>query len=444
MTRLICVVGLVVTFLVMSGGPASAHPLGNFTISHYAGLELRTDGLSIDYVLDLAEIPAFQLRDVIAADPRAACATIAGQLTVTLDGAPLGLATQMGRASYPPGQAGLDTLRLECSFGAPWTVDATTAHAVTFADGSYPDRIGWREITARAEGLAMETSLPATSASARLTAYPQGAYTSSLEARSGVIRVLPTGTAAGPIPSVISPARQGGDPVSALFGGVDIGSLPLLLAVAIATALGAVHAATPGHGKTIMAAYLIGTRRSLRDAISLGLVVAVAHTTGVLILALVVLGSTQVFPAERAYPILSALSAIVVVALGLGMLRRELAHRAAHDHARGHSHAPQVGTTSLVALGLAGGLVPSASALVLLLGALAAHRPALGVLLVGAFGIGMAVTLVAAGIALVAAGRALVRVPVASRLAAFAPLLAAVAVLTVGLGLTAQSLAALL
>jgi nickel/cobalt exporter len=126
------------------------------------------------------------------------------------------------------------------------------------------------------------------------------------------------------------------------------------------------------------------------------------------------------------------------------MLRRDLSHRAAHHHEHAHIHAAPAGATSLVALGLAGGLVPSASALVLLLGAVAAHRPELGVLLVAGFGVGMAATLVGAGVALVAAGRVLVRAPLASRFMALVPLVTAMAVLTVGLGLTAQSLSALL
>ena len=243
--------------------------------------------------------------------------------------------------------------------------------------------------------------------------------------------------------SVSSPFGQG-DFVSGLLGRIDLGSLPLVLALAVAAGLGALHAATPGHGKTIMAAYLVGTRRSVRDAVTLGLTVAVAHTAGVLALAMVVIGGATMFPAERVYPILSAISAVVVVALGIGMLRREVSHRAIHHDHRDHSHAAAAGTTSLVALGLAGGMVPSTSALVLLLGALAVHRPEFGVLLVAGFGIGMAATLVGAGLALVAAGRVLVRAPLASRAMALAPLATALAVLTVGLGLTAQSLSALL
>src|SRR5256886_507159 len=156
-----------------------------------------------------------------------------------------------------------------------------------------------------------------------------------------------------------------------------------------------------------------------------------------------VVGGAPVFPAERIYPLVSAISALVVVALGLGMLRRELVHRVAHHHAHDHTHGAAPATSTLLALGLAGGLVPSASALVLLLGAVAAHQPELGVLLVLGFGVGRAATHVGAGDSLVPAGPLLVRAP-AARLMRLVPLATALALLSVGLGLTAQSLAALL
>ena len=435
------VAALVLGLMVVWTGSASAHPLGNFTVNHYAGLDISADRLAIDYVLDLAEIPTFQFRDTITPDPVAACSFIAHDLVVTLDGAPVMVSVAKGSVSFRPGQAGLDTLRLECAFGAPWNLGASP-HDLTFADGSYPDRIGWREITARAEGMAIDTRLPESTVTGRLMTYPQDAFASSPDARTGEVRI-----AAG-VPSTRRPVSTGAplastDALSGLFGRLDVASLPALLAVAVAVALGALHAATPGHGKTIMAAYLVGTRRSVRDAATLGLTVALAHTAGVLTLSVIVVGGATVFPAERIYPLLSAISALVVVALGLGMLRRELVHRVAHHHAHDHTHGAAPATSTLLALGLAGGLVPSASALVLLLGAVAAHQPELGVLLVLGFGVGMAATLVGAGVALVAAGRFLVRAP-AARLMRLVPLATALVVLSVGLGLTAQSLAALL
>jgi ABC-type nickel/cobalt efflux system permease component RcnA len=433
---------LVAALFVLLPGAAAAHPLGNFTINHYAGLALRPDGLSIDYVLDLAEIPTVQLRGAIAPDPAAACASSARQLTAALDGVPLAIRVDASRVSFNPGQSGLDTLRLECALHAPWTLGRAT-HRLAFSDAAYADRIGWREITARADGVRIETPLASVSTSARLTAYPQDASAASPDIRTAELRLsLDTATPRAPAPVAV-PLVPGGDLLSGVLGR-DLGSLPTLLALAVAVGLGALHAVTPGHGKTIMAAYLVGTRRSLRDAATLGLIVAAAHTAGVLALALVVLGGASLLPAERVYPILSGVSALVVVGLGVTMLRRELAHRADHRHAHRHEHAPGAGTTSLVALGLAGGLVPSASALVLLLAAVAAQRAELGVLLTLAFGVGMAATLVGAGAAVVVASRVVNRVPLAPRISAVVPLLAALVVLAVGLGLTAQSVAALL
>ena len=259
------VAAFVLGLTVVWSGSASAHPLGNFTVNHYAGLDISADRLAIDYVLDLAEIPTFQFRDTITPDPVAACSFIAHDLVVTLDGAPVMVSVAKGSVSFRPGQAGLDTLRLECAFGAPWNLGASS-HDLTFADGSYPDRIGWREITARAEGMAIDTRLPESTATGRLMTYPQDAFASSPDARTGEVRI-----AAG-VPSTRRPVSTGAplastDALSGLFGRLDVASLPALLAVAVAVALGALHAATPGHGKTIMAAYLVGTRRSKLRAV---------------------------------------------------------------------------------------------------------------------------------------------------------------------------------
>ena len=435
------VAALVAGLLIVLGSPASAHPLGNFTINHYAGLALRLDGVSIDFVLDLSEIPTFQLGDTIAADPSAACGTFAGSLALAFDGRPVPLRVDRAVASMAAGQGGLATLRVECALAAAWRIDAGS-HQVDFADATYPDRIGWREITARGEDVVLEASVARESASGRLTAYPQLPLASAPDVRSTRIRVslgtsstLPTPT----VPALIAPAR---DVLGTLLDG-DLGTLPLLAALALAAGIGALHAATPGHGKTIMAAYLVGTRRSSRDALVLALIVAASHTLGVLVLACVVLVGAASFPADRVYPVASAASAIIVVAIGLDMLRRELAHRSAHSHHHSHDHVSRSRTPSLFALGVAGGLVPSASALVLLLAAIAAHHAELGLLLVVAFGIGMSVTLVGVGLALVWLGASFARAQIGRRFAALFPLAASLAVLVLGIALATQSLASL-
>jgi ABC-type nickel/cobalt efflux system permease component RcnA len=266
---------------------------------------------------------------------------------------------------------------------------------------------------------------------------------------------------------------------------------PLIaLALLIALGLGALHAVTPGHGKTIMAAYLVGTRGSVAQAVGLGTTVAVSHTLGVLALGLLTVAASSVFPTERLFPVLTMVSGTLVVAIGgwlLVSLARQLrrrraadrehahahaggldhdhehdpdraeehAHEHAQEHSHGglrHSHLPPSGVGAalrwrgIFALGLAGGLVPSASALLLLLGALSVGRPAFGLLLIVAFGAGMALVLAGIGLVLVRARGHLERLPRLARdgrLATGVSLLAACVVLGFGLVITTQALAAL-
>jgi nickel/cobalt exporter len=201
----------------------------------------------------------------------------------------------------------------------------------------------------------------------------------------------------------------------------------------------------------VMAAYLVGTRGTRVQALLLALAVAVSHTTGVLALAALTLAGSAVLAPERAYPYLSTLSGALMLALGAWMVGTRARHAQAHRHRDPHEHdgtSTSLGWRSLAALGLAGGVVPSASALVLLLGAISLHRIELGVVLVVAFGVGMAAVLVGAGQVLVGArGVAERRAAGHRRLGAalrLAPNLSAIAVLLLGAGMTAQSLAALL
>ena len=245
----------------------------------------------------------------------------------------------------------------------------------------------------------------------------------------------------------------------------------------IAAGLGAIHAVSPGHGKTVMAAYLVGSQGTPRHAVALGLTVTASHTFGVIGLALLTLLAGDFLPPERLYPVLGLASGLTVVAIGTWLLvqrvrglRRNHAHRAEHrsgaehehnhDHVHGasntnehshggirHSHAPVAGTTlswrSLILLGFAGGLVPSASALILLLGAVAAGRPGYGLALAIAFGLGMAAVLTGIGLAVVRAGKIIDRMPSLGRLARFAPAvpwLSAAVVTAAGVFLTSQAL----
>jgi nickel/cobalt exporter len=194
----------------------------------------------------------------------------------------------------------------------------------------------------------------------------------------------------------------------------------------LALLLGALHALAPGHGKTVMAAYLLGQRGGLRQALLVGLTVTATHTAGVLALGVVLSASTSLAP-ERLYPWLGLASGVLLTSIGVSLLRaalrRRLQRHAAepphqHGHDHEHMHGPQrdhsaerqpLGWRGLVSMGFAGGLVPSPSALVVLLGAIALHRAWFGVLLVVAYGAGMAATLTGAGLLLVLARAALDR-----------------------------------
>jgi ABC-type nickel/cobalt efflux system permease component RcnA len=229
---------------------------------------------------------------------------------------------------------------------------------------------------------------------------------------------------------------------------------PRIVALALLAAmlLGAVHALSPGHGKTIVGAYLIGSRGTPRHAVFLGLTVTITHTLGVFVLGFATLYASRFVVPERLFPILSLLSAVLVLGMGIVLLvQRGRAARAAlsaemppamkvfvpvpplagaaggarglifapatryaglqdptlHSHGGGplHSHLPpgasgeKITWHSLLALGISGGLVPCPSAMVLLLAAVALNKTALGLLLVVAFSLGLAITLTLVGLA---------------------------------------------
>jgi nickel/cobalt transporter (NicO) family protein len=501
-----------------------AHPLGNFTINHFAALRVAPDRISLDVVIDRAEIPAFQEQQRLDTDGdgaltgpeladggRAGCADLSGSLALTVDGRAVSLDLRAAGLSLPPGSAGLPTMRLVCEYEAALTSPIASTTAITFQDRSFAERIGWREIVVLGDGVTI-AGAPASASAAggvsdRLASYPTDLLTQPLDVRSVAVSVVPGGptltawSAPDAQPLVSNPATPArSQPVSmgVVPGGVtenlaalidvgDLTPLAILASLAVAFGLGVVHALSPGHGKTIMAAYLVGTRGSSRQAIGLGLAVTVSHTAGVLALAGITLAASSVLPPERLYPVLGVASGALVIAIGSSLLWTRLraltasrrargatragnaalrftwhaddgghADGAGHDHGHDHGHehghdrgptaleaGGTISTRGLVALGLSGGLVPSASALILLLGSIAAGRVAYGLVLVLGFGAGMAVVLAGIGLLIVHA-RALVerRPSVAGlrRLTAPIQLVTASLVVVLGVVLTGQAL----
>ena len=484
---------------------ALAHPLGNFTINHYAGITVGPTEITLDVVIDMAEIPTFQERQRIDADGDgevsdtelaaagpAACAVLESSIELAIDGRSTRLMPSSAAMSFPPGLGGLATMRLECAYGAGVELAAGREAAITFADRSYPDRIGWREIVASGDGTQVTAKgLPATSPSKRLTAYPEDLLSEPLDIRSATIVAVPEITVRGPAhsPGAGAAAAAGAAAVPGgiagelpdIFRAVDLTPLVLMVSIATALALGAGHALTPGHGKTLMAAYLVGTRGTPLHAVGLGVAVTVSHTLGILVLAGLVVGAQGALPPDVVVRNAPIIAAATIVAIGgwmlTGEVRRRLAatrlravdaghahvagqaHRHDHDHAPDdaaglhshggirHSHVPSPGSTigwrGLFAIGLAGGLIPSTGALFILLGSIVAGRPAFGFVLVVVFGLGMALVMTGVGLAMVVARERLDRLPSGSSLGGIAqnaPLVAAVVVLAYGVYLSIQAI----
>ena len=447
---------------------AAAHPLGNFTINHYAGIRVSRDEIRLDIVIDQAEIPTFderlrldtdgdgELSDTeIAAAREAECRSLAGSLKLKVVGSPVALAPTDADLSFPLG-AGLPTMRLECGYSATLPAPLPIGGIeIAFTDRSFEGRLGWREIVVEGDGTTVEATagkfLPR-SISERLSRYPADALTTPLAMSTVRLLATPGGEAEpSAVPGAPLPSAEG---LPAIFGAADLSPVVLLMSLLTAIGLGAAHALTPGHGKTLVAASVVGARGRTVDAVGLGLAVTISHTLGILVLAALIVGAQGLLPADVVARWLPFVAALGILAVGGWMLvteiRRTRAAQTAHGQGTGTGIHPAPGAAvaprSLFALGLAGGIVPSTSALLILLGAIAAGRPAFGVVLVLAFRLGMAAILVGVGVAVVRARGWVDRASVGSRfhaVSAYAPLAASIVVVTIGALLTAQSLAGL-
>jgi ABC-type nickel/cobalt efflux system permease component RcnA len=519
--------GLIAVLLLP--GLVAAHPLGNFTINHYAGLRIEPDRILLDVVIDQAEIPTFQARlafDVdgdgelsepeVEAGRLSACHDLVQSLDLRVGGRTLPTTLTEAGLTFPPGAGGLSTMRTVCGFEAVLNAPLGAGSEIAFADRSFSERIGWREIVVEGSGVSVaptiaDGTLRNSSPSTRLTAYPTNLLAQAPADTELSVVATPGGPTLPPLdipdadpivgpggaPAVSSapagaavvPGGIAVDEIPTIFRSVDLTPVVLFVSLLTAAALGAGHALTPGHGKTLIAAYLVGSRGTPAHAAGLGLSVALSHTLGILVLAGLVVGAQSVLPPElviRTAPILAAGS---IVAIGGWMLLSEGRRRwrtrtaattadHAHDHdhghdhkgarahatthvheavtasgehshgGRSHSHLPPPGSTiswrSLFVLGLAGGLIPSANALVILLVSIAAGRPAFGFVLVVAFGLGMAVVMGGIGLAMTVARGRLDRVGASTplgRASAYLPLMASVVVFSFGVFLTIQAVA---
>jgi nickel/cobalt transporter (NicO) family protein len=453
----------VVAGVLAAPATAIAHPLGNFTVNRYAGIELTPGEVRIDYVLDMAEIPTVQVRPEIDTDAngaisdpeRAAWAAgtapeLLANLTLTVDGRAVRLDVVSSSMRFRPGQGGLDILRLEATFAGT----VASSGELAFADANFADRIGWTEVTAAGvDGVAVaRSSVPERSVTNALLSYPQDLLASPLDVHEAALSFHP-GTGA-PVPAAIGSVEANvarPDVTGGAFAGLVGRTGPfMLVALLLAFGFGALHALGPGHGKTLMAAYLVGAGGRARHAIAVGGSVAVMHTASVLALGFVVLTVTEVFAPERVYPWLGLVSGLIAFVLGASLLVARLGswsgthggphHQANADGTAGHGHTPHappevLTRRSITALAVAGGILPSPTALVVLLAAVALDRIAYGLALIGAFSLGLATALVVVGLVALSARGVIVR-KMSGNAARVVPVLSAASIALLGLVLT--------
>lgn len=503
------VLGALLVLPVMRPRQAAAHPLGNFTINRYARIEPEAAQIRVVYALDMAEIPTFQEMNLIDRDRNGAVSDqerdaylaqkapeLARNLVLTVNTASVPLQPVSSGLSFSDGQGGLQILRVDAVFVGDLPAGARGGTpTVTFRDSNYDDRIGWKEIVVRGtQGAAVrESTVSAENTSDELRSYPNNLLQSPLnqkEARfsfePGVAGAVSGGSSTG------STAAQVADRTKrAVSPGVlskfaesaskkDLTLQVMLFSLLAAIFWGGLHALGPGHGKTVVAAYLVGSRGTPRHAAFLGLTVTATHTASTYVLGAVTLFASHYIVPEKLYPVLSLASGLMVMGMGLTLLisrlrgRRPHAPKEAvaaayelgrsekprpaggHSHGFGFSHAhggaqgrPTVAAQgrpvtkrSLLALGVYGGMIPCPTAIVVLLISISLNRIAFGMMLVVAFSVGLAAVLMLIGFTLVYAGRTfsrLSRFKGAGALGAAVPVMSAAMVIVAGLLITLRA-----
>jgi len=517
LTRLLLPLLLFFVFFTLTPPqPAAAHPLGNFSINRYSRLTLESDQIHLFYVLDMAEIPTFQDWSRIDVDKdgqinesenAAYLSTLVlalqNNLTLQANGASIALKPAEQTLTFPPGQGDLPTMRLEVEFLAPLPT-TNNGWQVTYHDGNYADRLGWQEVIVQAsrETTLLASTAPSEDLSQALRQYPEDLLKSPLTVNqaefhffTGSAELFQAGGGVIAEAAAATPAqnRFNADQFAELITIDTQNPVILMGALVLAVALGAAHALTPGHGKTIVGAYLVGSRGTAKHALFLGLITTFTHTAGVFLFGLLVLFASQFILPEQLYPWLGVFSGLLVVGIGFSMFRdrwrrwrgsalgcgrdgehhddhqhhphpHDHTHEHDHSHDHGHPHHthPQdnhghdhgdghhhhhiledISWRSLLALGISGGLLPCPSALVLLLSAIALGRVGLGLVLILAFSVGLAGVLSGIGLILVYAGRFFDQLPTnggrAQGYLRVLPVASALFISLAGIGITVQA-----
>jgi ABC-type nickel/cobalt efflux system permease component RcnA len=545
---------LLTAWIMIVPNSATAHPLGNFSISHYSGIRVSKDAIELRYMIDMAEIPTFQEIQESGIEPKAGDPSLEAYLArkaeilrdglaLEVNGKPLVLRAESREIIFPPGAGGLPTMKVGFLYKAKLIGDSNGAeYLLTYRDGNFPGRAGWKEIIAVAAPGAeiLNSSVPEVDRSSQLNNYPTDLLNSppqELEARvafttaavpaplaavgasvprlekveqtkaddrlqttpshgslsskeiptsqdsieakgtpSPIDAELPPTTESGPVQLQANRQATPRNSFTELIATKQLGIGIVLIALAVAVGLGGFHALEPGHGKTLVTAYLVGSRGTMKHAFLLGLIVTATHTAGVYLLGAVTLYASRYIVPERLYPWLGVVSGVMIAGLGAVLLVRRYLGKDGlsnhhHHHHRDHSHGPddhdhhhhhrhehghshdlghmhrdhdldrQVSLRELLTLGISGGIVPCPAALVVLLSAVSMQRIGFGLLLIVAFSVGLAAILITIGLLMVSARQFMSRFQVNSRLTTrWLPLTSSAFILVFGVALAVQAL----
>jgi nickel/cobalt transporter (NicO) family protein len=506
-SRLLIVAAIALLLLPLTGS-GWAHPLGNFSISQYSALRINANEIAIRYIIDMAEIPTFQRIQESGIVPMTGdsglqpyierkAEILRDGLRLEVNGQRLTLSTDSREIIFPPGAGGLPTMKIGVLYKVKLVDSRGGAYTLSYRDGNFPGRAGWKEIIAVADSGAslLNSSVPETDRSSQLNDYPTDLLNSPPQVLEAKV-AFSTAPIFAPVTSVnrsqshgqktaramasnkpqttgsnvsekldeVAVAVQPADAEIVRSGVIDADAteidenLPVhletnrqtpprnaftdliatkqlgigivLVALVVSVGLGAFHALEPGHGKTLVAAYLVGSRGTMKHAFLLGLIVTAAHTAGVYLLGAITLYASQYVVPERLYPWLGVVSGVMITSLGTALLVRRYRgkdaisshyhhHHAEHFHGSDHHHHHlehshdhgrthhrhdfnhRVSLRELLTLGISGGIVPCPAALVVLLSAVSMQRIGFGLLLIVAFSVGLAAVLIATGLLMV-------------------------------------------
>jgi ABC-type nickel/cobalt efflux system permease component RcnA len=515
---------LLALLLLLTAAKAAAHPLGNFSINQYSAIRIGNSEVELRYIVDMAEIPTFQEIQQAGLVPKAGDSsaelylrrkveTLREGLVLEVNGRRIAFHAVLREILFPEGAGGLPTMKIGAVYKGKFETSAAILYELSYRDDNFSGRAGWKEIIAGATNGThlIESSVSSVDRSAQLSDYPTDLLNSPPQVQEARLTFMLSGAEASktqspaelPIrPSTIRRQLSISEPVSRNLSagasaevsqprapGVDRSADSLqpnkqatlknpftdlivakqlnwsiiLLALFTAAVLGAFHALEPGHGKTLVAAYLVGSRGTMKHALILGLIVTAAHTAGVYLLGGAALYASKYIVPERLYPWLALLSGVMVTGLGLALIRRryrnyETGSHVQHSHPHVHSHhhnghshhqhhdhphdlSQEVSLRQLLTLGISGGIVPCPAALVVLLSALALNRVGFGLLLIVAFSTGLAVVLVGIGLLIVHARQFMSRFHGDGRLTTrWLPLASSVFIVLCGVALTFQAI----